>query len=540
MDGKLFNHIQNSIPKINDDIVKGVAVKQMGQVETYMDEIWRAVAKSFPDNLKYVGSKRCSPEEEFNLLIKTYSSNVYNFDPSSIFIVKYRLECIEENGTVNTINVPLCLPYVYKGGQLWINGTKYTVSPVLTTNLFSAEGEKLFAKLKVKICFSRLSHSFMADNKRIVASVVFSTLHIGAAKHRKENNQDSRTTVSPEPTMVHYLLMEYGITGLFEKLGARVVYGTAENMSKLGSDWVCCTAYTIRPASAKCVKDEPHPDIAIAIPRSDMEGESKELFMSILAGFFYIVNHFPGRVKVEYLDEPRMWKTLLGITYFGRMTNGEGVLIEQMDNHISTLKEYIDITTKMALVREKIDADDIYELFIYVIKTMQSKLWNTDPSTLYNKKLQTLQYVLSEITKGITRFMFDIVKMNKGRVTTEEVRNIIRNKVKMHAFFKDYAKHKEIELISSPCDLFAFEHTTKMIPPAAIKTKSHATGLNNPSNQAHVSIAEVGSYTNLHGVDATGRGYLNPFLELTDDDTVVRSERFRELTDHVQSKLTRK
>lgn len=542
MDTKLFNKTLEFIPKVNKEVIKGVAVKQVGRVETYMDEVWAAISRSFPPNLKYAGSKRCTPEEEFNLLIRTYSSNVYALEPSSIFIMKYRLECTDENGTVHPINVPICLPYVYKGGQLWINGTKYTVSPVLTTNVFSAEGDKLYVQLKIKVPFSRLSHSFYCNNERIVSSVVYSVLHIGAVKHRKENSYENRGVVSPNPTMVHYLLIQYGLTGLFNKLGSRVVVNTLDQLENLDKDkWAICRAHELKPISAKPVWDTPPADVGLAIPLEDLNGENKELLLSIIAGFFYITDHFPERINIQYMDEPRMWKTLLGITYFGKPLSGEGVLIEQINNHLVTLSEYIDVITKMSLQTEGVMVDDIYELFIYIISTMQDKLWHTDPTTLYGKKLQTLQFLLSEITGGITGFMFDLVKLNRSYVSVEEVRNMVKNKIKMHSFFKRYDEHKEIDLISSPCDIFAFEHTTKMIPSSAVKGKSsHVSGLDNPSNLAHASIAEVGSYTNLHGVDATGRGYLNPYVLIADDGTIIRNEKFKPLTDYVQSKLNRK
>lgn len=539
MDAKLFKAVQAKVPKVNKDVVHGIAYKQAAKAEEYMDEVWRSIASAFPENLKYIDYQRCTPEEEFNLLIKRYNSNEYQLDVSDIFIVKYLLDHTSASGDITRIEVPIALPYLHKGCQLRIKRTRYTVSPVLSSNVFQVESNSITVKLKMADSYVRRTHRFYLGDERVTASVVYSKLHRGVKKYKKNNAVDTKNSPRPEPALVFYLLIKYGLTGLFKKVGSAVIAGEHDSLKTLDSDkWIICSAHELKPPSVKRTKNYVDSQIKLAVDRESLNGPDKELIMSVIASFFYITDHFPDRIDLKYLEEPRLWKLLLGITYFGQPTNGEGVLIEQIDNHLNTLDEYIDITTKLLLKSDGIEVDNLYELFFVIMSRMQTMVWSMDPTSLYGKKLMTLPYLLKEITNGITNFMFKIIRLDRKMVSIEDIRSLIKKYVKMNAFFFNYDKHKEIDLITSPCDVFSFEHTTKMLPQQTITGKSsHTSGLNDPANLAHISIAEIGSYTNLHGADTTGRGYLNPFVDVAEDGTVNRSEKFRALTDYGQLKL---
>ena len=544
VDTKLFEAIQKKIPKVNDEIIYGIANKQVAKAEKYIDAAWVSIASALPKNVEYHTYRRCTPEEEFNLLIKRYNSNEYQMDVSDIFICTYMLKHTDKNGTVTIIDVPIALPYLHKGGQLRIRNTRYTVSPVLSSNIFRVETNSIRIKLKMEDSYLRLSHRFYCGNDRVTASVVYSQLHRGGNKYKKNNaiKENKKTQSKPKPVLMFYLLIEYGLTGLFKHIDVDVIAGYHDGLKNLDPEkWIICSAHEIKPSTSLAVyKTHAESRIKLAVEKQALEGSKSELTMSLVAGFFYILDHFPDRINLKYVNEKRLWKLLLGICYFGHTTSNEGILIENIDNHLNTLSEYIDVTSRILLKNDGIEIENLYELFFVITEKMQSMVWSTDPTSLYGKKLITLQFLLREITNGITNFMFKVLRLDPEWASLEDIRALLKTHVKVNAILFKYDENNQIDLISSPCDIFSLEHTTKMIPQAAMgKTSSHVSGLNNPANLAHISIAEVGSYTNLHGSDATGRGYLNPYVQIADDGTIIRNEKFRALTEYGQQKLRR-
>jgi hypothetical protein len=95
---------------------------------------------------------------------------------------------------------------------------------------------------------------------------------------------------------------------------------------------------------------------------------------------------------------------------------------------------------------------------------------------------------------------------------------------------------------SSPGDNKAFKLTAILIP----QSSSHkgAGGkdrgvINDPSKRLHVSVAEIGGYSNLPKSEPSGRARLNPCVWLTDKYVVMRNEYLRPLLDKVQQMIKR-
>src|SRR5687768_11868342 len=90
MDRELARLIDADTPKINPQIGNGLAVEHMKQCEKYLDDVFKAAAKGFPEGLLYLGSERCTPQEEFdeNTKIKG-NKRVFDVARSDIYMVKY-------------------------------------------------------------------------------------------------------------------------------------------------------------------------------------------------------------------------------------------------------------------------------------------------------------------------------------------------------------------------------------------------------------------------------------------------------------------
>jgi len=63
--------------------------------------------------------------------------------------------------------------------------------------------------------------------------------------------------------------------------------------------------------------------------------------------------------------------------------------------------------------------------------------------------------------------------------------------------------------------------------------------LNDPSKRLHVSVAEVGGYSNLPKSEPSGRSRLNPCVRIDDKGVVIRNPERIEMLDSIQEMIRR-
>lgn len=111
MDNHLFNLVERAIPRFNDKIMSGLAVEQMRGVERYVDGLFRSIAKSFPEGLRYENCRRCTPQEEFNEITpKRTGKPVFDIAVNNLFLVEYNFSYTDPKTGVKE---PLLKRYMY-------------------------------------------------------------------------------------------------------------------------------------------------------------------------------------------------------------------------------------------------------------------------------------------------------------------------------------------------------------------------------------------------------------------------------------------
>ena len=66
MDNFLASKIAEVTPKLNSDIVNGIAIKHMTKAVDYIDSVLRDVSKNFPAGLVYHDKEICTPVVMFD------------------------------------------------------------------------------------------------------------------------------------------------------------------------------------------------------------------------------------------------------------------------------------------------------------------------------------------------------------------------------------------------------------------------------------------------------------------------------------------
>ena len=334
MDKNLSELIDRDTPNINPILGNGLAVAHMQHVESYVDQVFHAASKGFPEGLTYVGCRRCTPQEEFNIVTKKKGpKRMYDTARSDLIMMQYFFRYKGEDLEPRYIY----LPFVSEAGSIMLGGSRFFVSPILSDRVISVSVANIFVRLlRDRLTFERTSHHYMVNGKRETIQVSWALIY-----HKNSKMKKLRSTVKANCSLMHYLLCKYGFTDTFLKFGnCRPIIGEAEINKNIypEDEWVICTSTQVKPKGCGRTYYEPS-NIRIAIRKDELTPMVKNM----LGGFFYVVDHFPMRIKasLEYVDSKRLWMILLGHIIFSGSIN-EGKLYDDINDHITSLDEYLD------------------------------------------------------------------------------------------------------------------------------------------------------------------------------------------------------
>lgn len=547
MDRQFFDLLHRSIPKMNEDVVEGIACKQLQHPEIYVDRAIRIAEKDFPKEVRYDGYAICTPKEEVaETLRKRSNPTTIELARRDLFMVKYKFSFF--NGVRYEELPPWCLllPIINDGGLITINGSLYQISPVAVDVGLSIGHDEIFLKVNSnRLKFHRNSYEFLRDGEQISTYVVWSRAH------NKDAKSAGRMLVKADPTLAHYLFAKYGLSETFSRFGGcDVIIGDEVqiNRSQFPEDeWhICQSVFTMsRKAKPKGVRDKfwTPSNIRLAIRKKNYN----LLTEGLIAGFFYVLDLFPRRFEQEEraYESQALWRVLLGTIYWGE-GESEGRHLLDINAHIDFLDKEVDSVTQQNLASTGIYIDDIWQLFAHLIETYSTRVARSisQLSSMYGKRLTTIDYVMQDVLYCINSFKFAI-QPNPARR-----KPLVKRDVEMHMWsilkpnvitrITGGKLHPEVNSVAIPGDNKYFKGTSTLVLQS---DSSNATGSNaptdgDPSKYLDVSIAEVGSCFTMSKSEPTGRSRINPYVQ-TDGYNIVRNPKFIELTEQVQKMIER-
>lgn len=524
-------------PKINPLLGNGLAVEHMKHIESYLDAVFQSVASGFPPGLRYLGWRRCDPMKEFAEATRAKANRrTYDVARSDLYMVEYRFQYNDEP----PITRYMYLPFVGTAGTIFISGSRFVVSPVLADRVISVTEDAIFIRvLKAKLTFNRTSYQYRANQHVENVQVVWSRIH-----NNKTANQSVRPTVKANHTLVHYLLCKYGFSEMFRKfLGFQPIVGGEELEDPdryPEKDWVVCKAIERKGKfrGLRAVYQLPS-NIRVAVPVKKYTEDVKNL----LAGFFYIVDHFPTRVRPEFVDDCRLWMVLLGhIIWSGNYS--EGKLYSDVMDHIASVDYYVDNITARQLKEIGLPCADIYELFYRIIENFNAWLLTSADkvNTMYDKELSVLTFVCGDYTNGINNFYFKLNASAKKDLSSRRIVDLMNMYLKQGVAYRLNRSHGEISTTSTSGDNKALKITNIVVPQTKSSKRASATqtSLNDPSLRLHASIAEVGGYACMPKSGPDGRNRLNLTLQIDPSGLVMQDPELRSMMSSVQEKIRRR
>jgi hypothetical protein len=531
----LLEHIDNNTPKINPAIANGLAIEHLQYVEQYVDSVFRSAASGFPQGMTYNGCRRCTPLEEYaEATRKKGNRSTFDVAKSDVYLMEYKFSYMGEA----LPSKYLYLPYVTTAGAICLGGSRFVISPVLADKVISIGIGSVFVRLlKAKLTFNRTPHHYMANGERESIQVAWSEIY----NKKAAVGPQFKPSVKANCTLMHYLLCKYGFTDAFKMFAnANPIIGTDNITQELypDSEWVICYSTQMKPKGIGKAFYTPT-EIRVAIRKSEYNALAK----SFIAGFFYIVDHFPARIKPEYVNNQRLWMTLLGLLIWSD-TVSEGKLHSDVSDHIASLDEYLDSLVYDKLKEIGYPCNNIYELFCLVITKFDEWLLYTDDrvNTMYDKELSILYYVCYDIIEAIFRLYFKLKAAQKKELNAKKIAGIMSIYLKPGVIYKMTREHGEVTTTSTSGDNKFFKITSLLVPQSSTsraRKKKDRVAISDPAKRLHVSIAEVGAVAALPKSEPTGRSRISPFLQISPTGLVLRNPKNTELLDKIQEQIRR-
>lgn len=522
--------IDQVVPNINEDIANGLVCKYAPQALEYIDSIFQTLARDFPEGLVYLGGRRCTPEEEYDVTIEV--KKVCEVARNDLYLCVFNFTFKGEE-----LKCHLLLPFVRQAGTIQLSGSKFVIAPILADRVISIGGDHIFVRLAVraKPTFYRLMYTYRLNGVTQIDQIIWSNLY-----NSKENNDYKAKSSLP-----HYLFCKYGLAETFKKYAnANPVIGTTEEINPVNypsNEWLICRPNGSLPKGVtknRYVRN----NTAIAIRIA----EFNETAGSLIAGFFYVADYFPTRMQLEYVNDPRMWRLLMGYVIFGSDFT-EITLKLRIDDHIRTLDEYVDELTRIQLKDIGINVGTLYDFFHVLILNMNTWLLDADDkvATMYNKEFNILYYLLAPITNSIVRFYFKITNStNAATLSFKDVQTAMKNNITPGRIYSIISDNGEVSTTSYPGDNAALKLTSVIIPQTSSNKKtsrgSDSGAANDPSKKCHVSIMDIGGYGNMPKNAPDGRSRVNIFALTDSHDRVQRHPDLVALLDSVQERISPK
>lgn len=532
MDVELFNLVQEQMPKLNEDLANGYALKQIESNEEYIDKVWRQVELSFPPNLKYLGYRRATPAEEFRMVSSYGKQNKRIFDvaKSDVYLVQYMFAL---NGEPLKDVLYIYLPYLNQGGIMNIKNSKYVISPVIADVALSVCSDSIFIMMnRAKLTFRKASTYMVVDGIRKSVYMVYSQIY------NTDNKKGKNIT-----SLTHYLFSKYGFTQTFARVGVDVKvinrkYYNAEDFPE--DKWVMCTTAE-QNIQGRNNRYKEVTTLAVMVPRDKFN----HVVESMVGAFFYIVDRFPSRVTVTDYDAPNIWRVLLG-KFILTGSESEGKIITQINTHMASVDGYVDNMVRELLIADGYtNINDIYDLFYLLNEILPVEIARAGENiaSLYGKRLVVHRYLNEDITQGISKILFAIQKEynTKRDITQTDLKRIFRFNLPYTTILGLNSGKAFVKSVSSASDCLIHKVTsvTTMQTECGKKSGNKKGPTFGEAQVADASIAELGGITNLPDRDPTGRSSLNVAALTDPDGTLIPNPEYADILRAAQEDIRR-
>lgn len=563
MDPELARLIAADTPKFNPQIANGfarellkvntrytpitsaVSSKEQGTLE-YVDRLFRATNPSFPTGLVYHHCQRCTPQEQFDFITReNHRTKRREFDMAQADVVLVKFFFTLHGKPIPTWH--MFLPFVTDASVMHLGGARFTITPVINDPVISATYSRatasskkakkkkhtssLLLKERVFVRMLGAKLNFLRDLYPVLINGQRENVRIAYARVYNPPKGKNKGKFKPRgyTTLAHYLFGKYGFESTMLKFtGCIPVVGTRniDTDAYPADQWTIFSSTQTPPHGVKRGGYVPT-QIRVALRNKDVT----RLTETMIASFFYVVDHFPDRMEADpgYYNSTLQWQVLLGRLLFSQ-ERGDILIQQTMRRHYAWLDEYLDAFTRENLHRIGLDKiTNIFELFVYIADNFGAltTLSKKEPSSLYDKELEVYYYVFKDLIYGLHHMCYALRRDEKRELRPDGVTRAFWRHLRAGLLFNLRSGHSEVQSFNYSGDNKAINITTRsVLQERYTKPKIEGDGeqpYRRPSAPLHQSQAEVNEYGKLSRSNADGRAHLNPMLQVDAAGRVLRN-----------------
>jgi len=535
--------VERHTPRYNPDVMNGLACLYVPLAQEWLDGIFRSAAKSFPKGLTYDGCERCTPYEEYAYATRLHGNKrTFDLAESDLFLLKLKFSFEDDEGHKEALPFRyMYMPFVNEADIFRISGTMYHVTGVLSDKVISPGMNSIFVRLiRDRLTFRHIGHSVMVGNRRETFNVVWSGIYRKPTKERS-----APVTTQANSSIAHYLFARYGFTETFRKYAGFVPtvghYSPGQTFSP--NTIVCRSSYY-------GTHSKPNTFIQFKYQSSDLYLEIPEKHWnsataSLVAGFFYVVDHFPDRFVANRLDSTFLWSILLGNIIFSGVYS-EAKLFESIDEHFKSLDDYLDIIVHDKLREIGWNVENFYDLIAKIMIDFPNLLLGgqINVNSMFNKTVEILYYMLAEIAFKIFKVNYQLRKSrSKKPLTIRSVTEAFNKIMTPRTIFRITKDKMIVETVSYCGDHKYFKLTSKITEQESgssrYRRKSKRVTLNE-SNHIDASMVEGGNVLFLSKSNPMPNTRINPYVTIDrKTGTLLPNPEFTDVLANLQSMLTR-
>ena len=403
----LVGTLSDKLPKFNDYLLREFRPESLKRSPDYMGMTTTECLTVFGDKMKYHGYEVLTPEERVEYIFnRNIQKRTFEIQQSNLKLIRISisLDNIMHNGIIP-------VPYLSSGRLVLSDTHYYPLFAIVERGLHITKNEIIVKVLRAPLKFwRRETIIFRATDGRSFRPIVM-TVKI----HQKVRSGKK----SERTPLILYHLTQYGFAKSAEIFGFKS--GDIQLVDKeVESDRDFF--YFIK------LKD----DVFIKVRKECMSDQ----YMQGFVGSIVHICEFNSKYTLKDLTSTKSayYHVTLGRHTYG--ANKDSLLYNNAEEHLRMNDSLLDPAAKVQLATIGINVSNIYELLREIYFKMDSFVWNYNPIDLYNKKLGSLEQMLSGFVRNLYNAQFRILNNKKIGLTQESAANFIRDVCKRGSFVK--------------------------------------------------------------------------------------------------------
>ncbi|QNI21106.1 hypothetical protein [Vibrio phage vB_pir03] len=507
IDPDIANAIVSQGTRWNPKVCHGMAIEEFPDIPKVIDMTFHQAFKDF-DKLKYLGCCLADPKEAYAEIVRP-RGNKNQFEQSLTTSALYRFNFSFAGESMRPRY--MYLPFLDGDGLMTIKDSRYVVSPTLSDQFFSIEEGKVFIPIpRAPVNVYREDYYYHCEGRLVPVDVHCARLHFTA----KDEAPPSR-----HPQLLNYYFCLWGATEAFRYMGMEVAIIAEDAYSETDfpeDEWVKCTSAGKKPKMR--LPQYTKPDVVLMVKKE----HHTRITEAFIASFFYILDNCAdlAYMRPENMEDPNLWKRALSRFIWRNPSALEA--IEQIENHLGSLEEYIDESVRRRIRVAGLPVETIWELFRYVMMNFQEMTIKTNPASTFGKELRIIEPIIHDMVIMIHRLMFNVRGLDPVKFRKDVIEDLFNRGFSQNLVVKLASGHPEISLVESATDSKTMKITSLMYRPSKNGGTASASDMKNPMYFLDSEMLEPFSLRMITKSSPTASNRIRPAIKLGPNNEVLK------------------